>query len=458
MGKKTGCMLLVIAGLILTSVAPVWAQQAVPGSAVSEKLSAQNKLLAMRAARVDAMRKLAERINGLAITSETNVEDFVATDDRIRSEMTSWLSGMKEVGEPRWTPDGICEVTLEVTLQEVVTQLKRMHRKYYQGDRIRYEDFDQITVNVTERTLRETGSGAPRPEFQERGVLAPPDASGESIMSQNAWAYWMAHCTGRGRLMAERAARLDALRKLGERINGLMITSETTVRDFVATDDRIRTQMATFLRGAREVGKRYHENELIVEVEMEVTLQELIANLQQWHREYYQGDRIRRQDFERLTVRVENRDIRETGMGVPPEQYLRDLDARGMAAVRMGLQSANWPPVMQAVGQAAIDETATNAAQARLMAMRGAEIDGRRRLAEELDGLMITSNTSVRDFVAMNDQIRTSMLTFQQGVRRVPDSERVLPDGTVEVTVETDLAPLWNMVLYYQQQMNLTIR
>jgi hypothetical protein len=92
------------------------------------------------------------------------------------------------------------------------------------------------------------------------------------------------------------------------------------------------------------------------------------------------------------------------------------------------------------------------------MAMRGAEVEGRRKLAEEINGLMITSNTSVQDFVAMDDQIRTSMLTFQQGVRRVPDSERVLPDGTVEVTVEVELAPLWNMVLYYQDKLHLTIK
>jgi hypothetical protein len=101
-----------------------------------------------------------------------------------------------------------------------------------------------------------------------------PTAGGEDIMSKNAWAYWMAHCTGRGRLMAERAARLDALRRLGERIEGLMISSETTVKDFVATNDTIRTQMATFLRGARQVSLRYHDAELIVEMEMEVTVRE----------------------------------------------------------------------------------------------------------------------------------------------------------------------------------------
>jgi hypothetical protein len=447
-------------GLVLAVAGISLAQAPVPpvSPAVKEKLTAQNKLLAQRAARVDAMRKLAERINGLTITSNTTVKDFVATDDRIQSSMMSWLSGMKEVDDPRWTPDGICEVTLEVTVQEVVAELKRLHKQYYKGDKVRYEDIDQISVNVTDKTLRETGSGAPRPEFEERGMLAGPSAGGQDIMSARAWEYWMAHCTGRGRLLAARAAHLDALRKLGERINGLLITSETTVKDFVATDDRIQTEMATFLEGAREIGTRYHDNELIAEVEMEVAVQDLMLNLEKWHKEFYKGDKIRQQDIQKISVRFEEKNVRETGMGVPPEQYLKDLDPQGVTAVQMGLQSANWPPTEQVVGQAAIDTEATNAAQAKLMAMRGAELDGRRKLAEKLNGLMITSNTSVKDFVAMDDQIRTSMLTFQQGVRRVTDSERILPDGTVEVIVEAELAPLWNMVLYYQEQLHLTIK
>ena len=39
--------------------------------------------------------------------------------------------------------------------------------------------------------------------------------------------------------------------------------------------------MATFMRGAREVCTRYHDNELIVDVEMEVTVADLVASLEQ---------------------------------------------------------------------------------------------------------------------------------------------------------------------------------
>jgi len=450
MTSKLWCT--VLAGVVAAASLPAFAD------AVAEKRLAQNKLLAMRAARVDAMRKLAERINGLVITSETKVKDFVASSDTIETAMMSWLSGMKEVGEPKFTPDGICEVTLEVTLEEVVVHLQKLHRQYYKGNRVRYEDLDNLRVQTTEKVFRETGSGAPRPEFEPRGQLAPPTAGVQDIMSKAAWAYWMAHCTGRGRLMAARAARLDALRKLGERINGLLISSETSVRDFVASDDRIETQMATFLRGAREVGTRYHEVELIVEVEMEVTVRELIATLQRLHREYYRGNRVAATDIEKLSVRIDEKTIRETGMGVPPEAYLKDVQGVEAVAVAVGRQAVNWPAVAQATGQAALDTDNANAAQAKLMALRGAELDARRKLAEKLDGLMITSNTSVKDFVAMNDDIETSMLTFQQGARRVNGSERTLPDGTVEVTVEVDLRDLTNMVLYYEKKLSLQVR
>jgi hypothetical protein len=425
------------------------------GDSLQEQSNAQRKLMSYRAARADAIRKLAERINGLMITSETRVKDFVATSDRIEASMASWLSGMKEVGEPEWTPDGICNLTMEVTLQEVVTELKRLHKTYYKGDKIRRADFDQILTHTEEKVIRETGSGAMPDEFAPRGRTVKPGTSGNDIMSKAAWAYWSQHCTGRGRLMAERAARLDALRKLGERINGLFITSDTRVKDFVATSDNIETQMAAFIRGAREGMTTYHDNELIVEKEMTVTLQELIANLQRWHKEYYKGNKVRSQDIQKITLTTEEKDITETGMGVPPEDYLKDLSPVGVAAVEVA--QVKWPPALEATGQAAIDTDAGNAAQAKLMAFRAAELDARRKLGEEIQGLMITSNTSVKDFVAMDDRIRTSMLTFQQGGRVVDGSQKVNPDGTVECMVEVDLDPLQNMILYYQENLNLTL-
>ncbi len=438
--------------LLCAAVVTAWTVPAV-GDAVSEKRKAQNKLLAYRAARADAIRKLGERIVGLMITSETSVKDFVTESDRIETAMFAYLSGMKEVGRPQYMEDDTCEVTMEIAVEEIIVTLQKLHRQYYKGNKVRYEDIEKMSVNNDIKILRETGAGAPRPEFEDRGTFAPAAAGGGgggSIgWSDAAKAYWMAHCTGRGRLMADRAARVDALRKLSERINGMFINSSTQVRDFVAESDEIETVMTGFIRGAREVGKLYHDNELIVEVEMEVTLQELIATLKRAYQKHYKGNRVTIREIEQMNVRTEEKDISEVGMGVPPERYLKDVGPGEAMAQAFVAQAKNWPPVIRATGMAAMDG---DGGQAKLMAFRAAELDGRRKLAEEIDGLLIRSETTVRDFVAENDEIETSMLTYQQGARRVPGSEKVMEDGTVEVTVEIDTEPLWDMVLYYQDR------
>ncbi len=423
---------------------------------LTEQQKAQNKLLAYRAARADAIRKLAERINGLLITSQTTVKDFVAESDTIRTAMTSFLSGMKEVSGPNYMEDGTCEVTLEVKINEIITTLKRFHRKYYQGNRIRIEDFDQMTTTNKVKTIRETGAGAPRENFVEDPISPVADGgslSSLSHMGPAAKEYWMAHCTARGRLMAVRAARVDAFRRLGERIGGVLINSRTTVRDFVAESDQVDMDMRTFVRGAQETGVRYHSRELIVEVELSIKLREVIKTIQNWAETHYRGDRVRKQDFEKVILENRDKVIRETGMGVPPEKYLKNPSPADRAVVGLTAQAPDWiSRTLRATGQGAVEQGNRNAAQAKLMAYRAAELDARRKLAEQINGLVITSSTTVSDFVAENDDIRTDLVAFQQGTSVVDGSQQISPDGTAEVMVEIDLRPLWRIITYYQRE------
>jgi hypothetical protein len=93
-------------------------------------------------------------------------------------------------------------------------------------------------------TLRATGGGA------------PPD---KSINPAQA------------RLMTERAAKLDAYRNLLESAYGVAIRSNSNVRDFVLKNDTIRSRVEAYIRGAKVIDTRYH-NDGGVEVDMEVTL------------------------------------------------------------------------------------------------------------------------------------------------------------------------------------------
>lgn len=440
----------VLCAAILTG----WAVSVPAQDSLSEQKKAQNKLLAYRAARADAIRKLAERIKGLRITSETTVRDFVTESDQIQTALMATLSGMEETSKPKYMEDGTCSVTLKITMQEIITDLLKIRNAYYKGGKYKVEDIEKMTVTNTIKEFEETGMGAPRPDAPPAPELISirEGAAAESIdMPAGAKAYWMAHVTGQGRLLAIRAAHVDALRRLAERIKGVMIQSNTVVRDFVTESDFISLAMRTFMVGARETGIRYHPDELIVEVDMQVKLRTVYANIKSYVEEKYKGDTAKIKAFEEVTLRTEDIIVKETGMGVPREDTLKDVPRGDIEILDMARNAPDWLGELTMTGSAAVDTTGDNKAQAKLMAYRGAELDARRKLAEKLNGLVIQGKTTVRDFVTESDVIKTRMLAFQQGAYVVENSQKVTDDGVATVAVGIDTRPLWDMVLEWKK-------
>jgi hypothetical protein len=85
-------------------------------------------------------------------------------------------------------------------------------------------------VNWTQGIVTAKGSGAP-----PTGVTVPSQA----------------------RLMAERAAKADALRNLLETIKGVQVDAQTTVESFTTKSDVVLTRVSGIVKGAREIEKRY---------------------------------------------------------------------------------------------------------------------------------------------------------------------------------------------------------
>lgn len=417
------------------------------GAASARELTdAQKKLLAQRAARVDGMRKLAEQIKGLQITSSTFVRDFVAEDDRIETEMRAFLRGAKEIPPPRYYADGACDLDMEVTLEWVVTHLKELHTRYYKGDRVKATDFQQMTQVNKRSVIRVTGSGAPPSD--EMGALdepgAPPPPPGAAAIP-----FGWENVMPQGRLMAVRAASVDGMRKLAERIKGLQITSTTFVKDFVAEDDRIETYLNTHLAGVETSEPRFSPDQ-ICSVECSITLEQIITNLKELHTRYYKGDKFKATDFEQMTQRVDTTLVREEGHGVPPPKYVKQ-DVAEMS----GPARATWAEqTIRAAGNGVPPPDMQGTAQGRLMAARAAEEDAKRKLAEQIDGLMITSDTTVRDFVAEHDEIRSDMKTFLFGAHAVGDPIYD-EDGTATVTVEIPLERLWDIISIRMTQVEI---
>ena len=93
--------------------------------AQSPAQEAQDRAKAYRAAKMDAMRQLAETIKGVRISAQTNVKDFVTEKDEIRASMETFLQGAQQIGEPRYNADGTVEVDMQVSLDQLILWLQQ---------------------------------------------------------------------------------------------------------------------------------------------------------------------------------------------------------------------------------------------------------------------------------------------------------------------------------------------
>lgn len=402
---------------------------------------AQNKLLAKRAAEVDCYRKLAEAVYGMQISSSTFVKDFVAESDVIKSGVDAFIKGIR-LGTPRYWEDGACEIDGEVTVEKLVTQLKQLHTESYKGNVVKTTDFEQMKQFIKQDIIKATGTGAPRPELPPdlpMGIesVITPLPQGYTAPPMSVPGIWRT-VPPQARLMAERAARLDAVRKLLEQIKGLRLTSDTLVRDFVTESDEIRTEASGIVQGAYQTGTYLHNDELIVEVTMAVDVEKVIEKIKELHSQHYHGNKVTTTDIVNVKKVIQRDKIEATGAGVPPSKFIQEsTPPAGIAP------SPTWlGETFKATGQCARD-TSMPEAQGKLNAERCARVDAYRALGEQILGVQVQSGTTVKDFVAQNDQILAQM----QGVIRGAAADDAQWEGDiVKVGVTIQAAEIWSVV------------
>ena len=418
----------------------------------------QQKLLAKRAAQLDAYRNLAELIKGLHITSDTYVRDFVAESDQIKTEFDTFLKGAKIVGQPIYYEDGTCEVTVEITLQQIIQALKRIQETHHYIRSSVTHNFDQMVNIVKKKTFQAKGQGVPREEPMEVGYGPAPVPVPAVRPSPTSGIPGWEGVTARGRLMAERAAKVDAYRNLAETVKGLRISGSTYVRDFVAESDEIATRLDTFIKGVKQMGPYRYMPDAIVEVDVQVAIQTVVKEVTDIYRWYthqrgpFRNTYLQKIRIEDIVQWYPKKYIQATGEGVAPEKY-RSVpvvieEVSVMTPVQPVAQSPSWArETIVAIGTGVPMEGQTGT-EARLMAARAAEVDARRNLVEQVYGVYIDGETTVRDFVTVNDEVKAEVDTIVFGA--VIGEPVFLEDGSVEVTAELPLDGLWGRIKKYR--------
>jgi hypothetical protein len=81
----------------------------------SNLTNAQKRLMAKRAATVDAYRKLVEKTKLIQVDSKTLLSDYMVENDSLTAKVSGYIRGAKIEGY-RWLDDGTAEVDVAINL------------------------------------------------------------------------------------------------------------------------------------------------------------------------------------------------------------------------------------------------------------------------------------------------------------------------------------------------------
>lgn len=182
-----------------------------------QKVSAQQRLTAIRIAELDALRLLAERVYGVQLTEESSVRDLAKADDTVKTAVQQVLKGVTTKEGPTYFDDGRLEVVRAVKLSKVI-EVVRETFKSSQGREIKLSH-----------------------EVETRGETELIDALGNAALPGS---------DGHKKILAKRAAELDGYRKLAERTLGVQVSSNSTIKNMAVASDEIRAALTGLLKSA----------------------------------------------------------------------------------------------------------------------------------------------------------------------------------------------------------------
>jgi gas vesicle protein len=449
---------------------------------------ARQRAAAVRAARVDALRQLGESIKGVKINSKTLVKDFVTESDEITAQFEGFLQGAQQEGNPNIYEDGTVEVKMVMYLNEVVAGLQELN-KNNPSSKVSPNDFNKMQ-NYAGRKFEAIGTGAM--------AVNPSPPSNVDL-----WTY----VTPPGRLMARRAAQMDAYRNIGETLYGLQLDSDTKVENFVCESDQIKAAFMGVVRGVSFEAEAVYRPDGLVEVVAFITVETFINSLSQISQQYYRGNdpTYQPRTFGDVRHYFPNDVIRATGVGAPPSRYIMGSPRYPSIAndnpfnripenytpgnttpttnpeppiivtpptpkapappafpglslnqpTRPQLPPLPRPPERFVPEWAKKDITATgtgayredlNVGQARAMARRAAQLDAYRLLSENALGVQLDSETTVEDFIASSDKITARVKEcFIRGAQEV-DRRDFFDERYFEVDMKLFLGDMWEII------------
>ena len=246
-----------------------------PLPAIWNNTSAQQRLKALRVARLNAYRALLERVYGFKIASNTNIYDCALESDKVQTHLNLLLKGATEMEKPQYTTDGMVMVVYGIKLRKIIETIKED------------KTFEALTITKSlehqDKTIEALGCGA------------LPDSKAMKM------------------LLAKRAAELDAYRLMAERLTGVKINSDTTVGDMCLKNDKVQSSVVAFLKGLKPKAIKYGQDNSCA-VTMQLKIREVVETVEKLVRIYNSGAKDK---ISKVNVATNDRIFSVTGHGAP---------------------------------------------------------------------------------------------------------------------------------------------
>ncbi len=128
-----------------------WEQRVVRTKGIAMPSPVGGRAGQIRAARADALRQIIETVEGMILTSETTVENFMLSNDRITTEIRGVCSNFRDVGEPVYMSDGSIELNVEMILGPQFNDVLIGEMAFAEGAvmPVQYSDLEPSTAKYT---------------------------------------------------------------------------------------------------------------------------------------------------------------------------------------------------------------------------------------------------------------------------------------------------------------------
>lgn len=381
------------------------------------RLSAEDRLSLDRLALGRARAAMREAVRALPLADGLTVGQWAARDQAVEHGLRKWLRSRPRRGAARIYSDGVGEVDIYLSPQELRDHLLKLPEK----------SSDQaVSAAAVRRAARRwtdlwrTGRGDISQLRRSRKPLGWQDVTFDGIQLT--------------RRAAAAAARQALLSKAAE----LKMSTSRRLGEFLDTDAAIRSATRQALKTTATVVVVFEADRVAIG-RATIGMSKLIRILTDVHTAHYRGDDFRAADFREMALRAKNAEISAVAMASPSAKHI--VPARYQP---IELDAPRWAAdTLRATGRyEPRDEDENVDADGRVEIAR---LDGMDALRRKAEALMIKDGVSVEKLLAYHRELKDDVVLFLTGARVVGPGKNAA-DGGFEIRVELPARRLWEIV------------